>query len=101
MKEQQEFIKIKTDDLLKEVKKYKDDGFRLVQIGATTADGFELNYSFDKEAVIKSVSGIYWNAFLYENEISDLFGIKIEGIAVDYGGNFYRTSVKSPFGEGK
>lgn len=86
---------------------------RLVQIGCTrTGEGqFEVNYSFDENlsfsnfrvvvnsAVdqLPSISGIYWNAFLYENEIHDLFGITVDGMVIDYKGRFYRMAVKQPF----
>jgi ech hydrogenase subunit D len=113
MIEQQKMIDISVPEIEQSVKGMKEAGYRLVQIGATTlADGFEVNYSFDKEyhfvnyrvklaqgqAVLPSVSSIYWNAFLYENEIQDLFGITIKGMAVDYKGQFYKTTVKVPFG---
>ena len=87
------------------------EGYRLVQIGCTTlANAYELNYSFDKEyrfrnlritvtpdEEIPSISVIYPNAFLYENEIHDLFGVPIRNIAVDYRGTLYRTAIKTPF----
>lgn len=92
-------------------------GYRLVQIGCTMLEGgaLEINYSFDKdyrflnlrltlpscEYAVPSVSCVYWNAFLYENEMSDLFGIKVQDMAVDYKGKFYRTSVKWPFNPAK
>ncbi len=111
MIEEQKFINIEADKLLEKVKELKASSYRLVQIGCAKINGFEINYSFDKdysflnlkltlpsvETEIQSVSGIYWSAFLYENEMSDLFGVKIKNIAVDYKGNFYRTSVKWPF----
>lgn len=113
MIEEQKMIVIKADELVAQVKALYDQGYRLVQIGATKTEGFEINYSFDKnyqfinlkiiigssEIKIPSITNVYWSAFLYENEIHDLFGITIEGIAVDYKGAFYRTSVKTPFGE--
>jgi ech hydrogenase subunit D len=40
---------------------------------------------------------IYPNAFLYENEIHDLFGVGITHIAVDYRGTLYRTALGTPF----
>jgi ech hydrogenase subunit D len=116
MGERQETVVIDIPKLVEQVRRMRVDGFRLVQISATRlAAGFELNYSFDKaylfanyritfadqKTLIPSVSGEYWSAFLYENEINDLFGIPFEGIAVDYAGKFYRTSVKAPFGEKK
>ena len=60
-------------------------------------DCYELNYSFDlnlkfinfrikidaNTTVIPSISDIYFQAFLYENEMKDLFGITYEGISID------------------
>jgi ech hydrogenase subunit D len=113
MAETQTIIPVTVDELTGKVRTYFEQGYRLVQIGATRTEGFEINYSFDKayefvnlkltiasaETEIPSVSGIYFAAFLYENEIHDLFGIKIKSIAVDYHGAFYRMAVKTPFGE--
>jgi len=108
----QTIIDIQPDQLIAQVRQYRDKGFRLVQICCTKLpETLELHYSFDlafqfvslritipnASVVIPSVSGVYWNAFLYENEIHDLFGINVTGIAVDYQGSFYRTAVKSPF----
>jgi ech hydrogenase subunit D len=87
------------------------EGYRLVQIGCTTLPGaYELNYSFDKDYRFKnlrvtaapgeelpSISVIYPNAFLYENEIHDLFGVVIRNINIDYRGTLYRTAIKVPF----
>ena len=53
------------------------------------------------EARIPSISSIYWCAFLYENEIHDLFNVQVDGIAVDFHGHLYETAVKFPFGSTK
>jgi ech hydrogenase subunit D len=113
MIEQQKLLDVTISELAGSVHGMKDNGYRLVQIGATTVgEGFEVNYSFDKEyhfvnlrikipsgdVALPSISAIYWNAFLYENEIQDLFGIKIKNMAVDYKGHFYKTTIKVPFG---
>jgi len=111
MSEPQEIIPIQKDALLGAVSDLFARGYRMVQIGCTTLDNaYELNYSFDKdyhfknlrvtaqrEDEIQSISVIYPNAFLYENEIHDLFGIKIKNMSVDYRGAFYRTAIKTPF----
>jgi len=111
MSEPQEIIPIQKDALLGAVSDLFARGYRMVQIGCTTLDNaYELNYSFDKdyhfknlrvtaqrEDEIQSISVIYPNAFLYENEIHDLFGIKIKNMSVDYKGAFYRTAIKTPF----
>ncbi|HMO04503.1 MAG TPA: NADH-quinone oxidoreductase subunit C [Kiritimatiellia bacterium] len=90
---------------------YRRDGWRLVQICSTTLDVFELSYSFTKDdrfehlrlrlpldgAQVASITGEYFGAFAYENEIHDLFGIRFDGLKLDYLGNFFKTSVSKPF----
>ena len=110
--EEQPVTRIESKDLLKKVEELHDDGNRLVQMHATKVadDNYEINYSFDKdykfqtlrlnitpETEIPSITGIYWGAFMYENEIHELFGIGIRGINVDYKGNLYKKKMKNPF----
>ncbi len=107
------FEPVAVESLLERVRQMRQEGFRLVQIGATRLpDQIELTYSFDHDCVlsnlriqlpaegarIPSISSIYWCAFLYENEIHDLFDVQVDGIAVDFKGNLYQTTVKFPFG---
>lgn len=102
--------------LLKEVRAFRKAGYRLVQISATRLpDQVELTYSFGRETLLEnlrvslpaiatrlpSISSIYWCAFLYENELHDLFNVEVDGLAVDFHGNFYKTAVKYPFGSTK
>ena len=110
MFEKQEIITINKESLLEKVLKMRDNVYRLVQIGCTPLEGFQLDYSFDREGTfvdlrftiprenleLPSITGIYLCAFTYENELHDLFGIDVTGIAVDYGGNFYRIKAKPP-----
>lgn len=107
----QEVKLVEPDNLVTEVLKLKHEGWRLVQICATKIDReYELTYSFGKDygfgclrllaapgMEIMSISNIYEPAFLYENEIHDLFGIEIKMITLDYHGNFYRIAKKKPF----
>ena len=80
------------------------------RLHARFQSAYELNYSFDKDYRFKnlritvapgeeipSISVIYPNAFLYENEIHDLFGVVIKNITIDYHGTLYRTAIKTPF----
>jgi ech hydrogenase subunit D len=111
MAEVQTTIIIETKDLLGKVTDYFSEGYRLVQICAVKLqEHIELNYSFDKdykfvnlrliiqpEDEIQSISRICWSSFIYENEIHDLYGIKIKNINIDYKGKFYRTEVKAAF----
>ena len=111
MSEPQENTPIGKNDLVGMVAQFFAEGYRLVQIGCTTLpSAYELNYSFDKDYRFKnlrvtaapgeevpSISVIYPNAFLYENEIHDLFGVVIKNINIDYRGTLYRTAIKVPF----
>ncbi len=111
MSEPQEIVAVDKSDLVGIVARFLAEGHRLVQIGCSTLpDGYELTYSFDKEYRLKnvrfsvapgeevpSISVIYPNAFLYENEIHDLFGVPVSHIALDYRGTLYRTALSTPF----
>lgn len=113
MIEEQTLTPITPEALLPRVKEMHDSGYRLVHICATTLkENFELTYSFDLEGrlinlrmqlpfgapALPSITDLYWAAFIYENELNDLFGIKIHGNAVDFKGNLYQMAVKYPFG---
>jgi len=113
MNSEQAFDLIPIDALLDKVLALREAGHRLVQIGVTRLhEQLELTYSFDlgnrltnlrlhipaEDAHVPSVSSIYGYAFLYENEIHDLFNLKVDGMTVDFHGHFYKTAVKFPFG---
>ena len=106
---------------LDRVAAYARDDWRLVVINATsllpaegTEDGaFDLTWSFafDREFEhlrerilpgdeVPSISAHYPASFLYENELRELFGIDVTGIAVDFGGQMYRTGERVPFAPG-
>ena len=109
--EEQTIINVALEDLMREVEGLQTGGYRLVQIGCTDIGGaYEVNYSFDKgyqfrnlrltvgpETEVPSISGIYWGAFVYENEMHDLFGIPVAGINIDFKGTFIKTAEKYPF----
>lgn len=113
----QEVIEVITvDTLMEKVTAKQKQGCRLVQISATRlADTMELTYSFDlnsqlsnlrltipgENSRLPSISGIYGCSVLYENEIHDLFGVPVDGLTIDFKGNFYKTAVKFPFGSTK
>lgn len=106
-----QILNIAPGDLVPSALQIQHDGCRLVQICATrTKEGFELTYSFAKEyeishlrleisedTEIMSISNIFEPAFLYENEIVDLFGVKINLISIDYKGQLYRIEKPTPF----
>ncbi|GAB7014967.1 NADH-quinone oxidoreductase subunit C [Methanogenium cariaci] len=104
-------IEIPVSDLLKKTEEYHTKGHRLVQIGCTNlGDRYEVNYTFTKSwdfeslrltvndgDVIPSISGTYWGAFIYENEIHDLFGLSVTDINVDFQGHLFETKIPAPF----
>jgi len=49
-----------------------------------------------KDAEVPSITDLYLEAFVCENEIHDLFGITFKGLAIDFLGNFYRVSTDVP-----
>lgn len=88
-----------------------DDGWRYVQILAVNKDnGVDLVYSYMKDgyldnmvvrdvprdARIPSISDVFLEAFVCENEIHDLFDVAISDIAIDFGGMFYQLAEKAP-----
>ncbi len=111
MGEPQEIVPVEKCDLVGIVAELFAEGYRLVQIGCSTLPGaYELTYSFDREYCFRnlritvtpeenvpSISVIYPGAFLYENEIHDLFGVSVTHISVDYRGTLYRTTLGTPF----
>ncbi len=116
MSPEQTFETVPVESLLERAQRFHERGWRLVQIGATRlAERLELTYSFDRQNVlanlrlvlpepqpkVPSISSIFWCAFLYENELHDLFNLEVAGLAVDFHGHLYKTAVKFPFGSSK
>ncbi len=113
--------------ILDESHKMKHEGYRLMQICATRAEipaadapegegeaatvpAYEIIYTFGMGLLMEnlkvtipqtqdiiSITSAYPCAFLYENEMHDLFGVEIRMINLDFRGNLYRTAVKTPF----
>lgn len=114
--EEQEIVIIEKEALLSKVQALMEDGCRLVQIGCTKlADHLQVDYSFDKDykfydlrvklpltnLELPSVSSVCPPAFLYENEIHDLFGVNVTDISIDFKGKFYRLEKDAPFMQSK
>lgn len=86
-------------------------GYRLAQICATAFEGFnELiysvvnDYTFENYKVIvpiddeiTTLSDFFPSAMLYENEMKELFGVKIKAINPDYQNRLYRIAKETPF----
>ena len=48
------------------------------------------------EDTVPAISPLFLAAFVFENETHDLYGINIEGIAIDFKGNFYQVALDKP-----
>lgn len=112
MFEKQEIKTIAKEELLEKVQALADEDYRIVQICCTKVENtLQVDYTFDKDykfygmrvelsdenPELPSISGIYFAAFLYENEIHDLFGIQVNNMKVDFKGNLYRIEEDKPF----
>ena len=99
------------DELYKIMEQKYKNGYRLAQILSVAYEGYnEVTYSVAKEyemenykinlpidEEIKSFSDIFPAATLYENEIKELWGVKVVGMALDYHNKFYRIEKETPF----
>jgi len=112
MYEEQLLIPIKKEELLNQVSMLLNDSYRLMQISCTKGESsYVVDYTFDKELKfyglrveislenpeLPTISAICLPAFLYENEMHDLFGIKIDNIIIDFKGKFYRLDKSAPY----
>ncbi len=95
---------ITPDQLVGACARMKAEGFRFVTMTCTAMDenSFELLYHFDKnlelstlrlttskDSPVHSITAVYFAAFLVENEIQDLFGLRFPGLALDYNRTLY------------
>lgn len=102
---------VSKDELYKIMEQKYNDGYRLAQISSVAYEGYnEVTYSVAKEyemenykiklpidEEIKSFSDIFPAATLYENEIKELWGVNVVGMALDYHNKFYRIEKETPF----
>ena len=108
---------IPVDILLDKSLEKKKQGLRLSQAcAAYVNDKYELSYSFandetyelttlrvviDKDTVVPSITEIVPSAVFYENEMKELFGIKIVMLSMDYENRLYRIEQEAPMGPKK
>lgn len=111
MSQEQVFEELSASDVLKRAEELKSQGYRMVQICGITQEGqTELVYSFDLDhrmvnlkvtvpfgTPVPSITPVWWAAFVYENEIHDLFGVEFADSKLDYKGNFFRTGTRTPW----
>jgi ech hydrogenase subunit D len=101
-------------DLLSGVYRFYKEGYRLAQAcvspSGDTEKPYDLIYTFEKDGKltnfalgvssddeVESVTGVFPYAYLYENEMKELYGIKVLNINLDFGGHLYKTSIATPF----
>lgn len=102
---------ISLNDVCNIAKERKENGWHFIQLLAKkTQTGIDLVYSYRKDSEMEdllvkdvkhedkvaSITESYIAAFVFENEIHDLFGLNIEGIAIDFKGKFYNVAVDEP-----
>ena len=107
----QSFVPLAIDDIASTASSRKEEGWRFVQILCiNTENGIDMLYSFEKDgelrnyevkgiaadAVIPSITPSYLEAFVFENESHDLFGVQIRDIAIDFNGRFYDLAESTP-----
>lgn len=109
-----EIIPVDKEDLLETANIMKHQGRRVSQICASLIDGkYEVLYSFaddenydytsykvtlETDEHLPSITAIYPNANFYENEATELYGVKIDYIDGDYHNRLYRIKEEAPFG---
>ncbi|HYM83141.1 MAG TPA: NADH-quinone oxidoreductase subunit C, partial [Candidatus Dormibacteraeota bacterium] len=103
---------------LETVARYRAEGWRLALVNATAilpddespAGSYEVTWSFARDRDLEhlrervlageslpSIGSMFPAAFLYENELRELFGIEVTGLTVDLAGQMYRTAERVPF----
>lgn len=96
-------VSVEKDNILGETSKLKLQGYRLAAVTCVQeGDNLELTYHFDlnyemknlrvlveQAATVSSISSVYPSALLIENEFQDLYGLKFEGLLIDYKGRLY------------
>lgn len=108
---EQSFSILDAKDLKSFAQNRKADGWRYVQtLAVNTESGVDVVYSFMKGAslenhtvkavgkgdVLDSITDSYLEAFVWENEIHDLFGVSFKDIALDFEGTFYAVAQAEP-----
>lgn len=105
------FEDIAIDALHDEAEKLSADGWRAQQVLCTKTDtGIDITYSFTNEGevrnlqvrnvqsdtVVPSLQDLFIGLFPFENEAKDLFGVNVEGMVLDFAGEFYQTRLDEP-----
>lgn len=102
---------IEVGELMPRCAMMKNYGWRLCQIHSVRIpDGYEVTYTLAKDydlynfkvvvgetEAIPSITPIFSCAWMYENEIVELFGVNIKNILRNYQKKLYKIHVETPF----
>jgi hypothetical protein len=114
MAEPQVFFPADKTEILEIALRIKAMGYRFGQMHCVkTAAEMFIIYTFEKQdltieqyrletetdGTAPSISGVFLPAALYENEISELYGVNFTGLALDFGGTLYETAKPRAFAE--
>ncbi|MFQ3676854.1 MAG: NADH-quinone oxidoreductase subunit C [Fimbriimonadaceae bacterium] len=101
-------VKVAAGDLRQTMSALKSQGFRFLTTSCLDlGDQFGIYYHMDrdlelvhyyvelpKDQPVDSVSDIFPGGFVAENEMRDMFGVKVEGLTLDYGSRFLVTELE-------
>ncbi|MEE8715773.1 MAG: NADH-quinone oxidoreductase subunit C [Coriobacteriales bacterium] len=108
------FIQIDAQDILGIATAKRADDWRFLEVHANRPNKegkVEIVWSFfddralqavayeafvDPGSSVDSLSGIFPCAFMFENEMHDLYDITVRNISLDYHGNFYQVTCDAP-----
>lgn len=105
------FQDLQLDNLVATAERLKREGWRCVQMLCTnTEDGIDMTYSFalyntlanyqvrgvSEGTKVPSIQNLFLNIFPFENEAKDLFGVDVDGMVLDFAGQFYAVAEKEP-----
>lgn len=102
---------IEVGELMPRCAMLKSYGWRLCQIHSVrTEGGYELTYTLaldydlhnfkikvTEDEAVPSLTPIYACAWMYENEIAELFGVNIKNILMNFEKKLYKLNVETPF----
>lgn len=91
---------VEKEHLLQRVEELAGQGMRFITTTCIdNGERFEVYYHFDhnlelthllvtieKDEALPSITPVYFGAFVAENEMKDLFGLRVDGLNVDYQG---------------
>ena len=111
MGQNKSFTDIELSSLVSTAERLKREGWRCVQMLCVNTDaGVDMTYTFAKDedlanyqlrgvtgdVTVPSIQNLFLGIFPFENEAVDLFGVHIEGMVLDFAGQFYAVAEREP-----